>query len=240
MPSYQVKTGQQTYSATVERGVLSRLGSYLPPSAGQVFVATSRDVWEHHGKLVEQGMNGRPFHTLFFEAGEQNKRLSSVEKLAEEMMRSGGDRSSVVVGFGGGIVTDMAGFLAAIFMRGVPVIQIPTTLLAQVDAAVGGKTGVNLVAGKNLIGSFHQPLAVLVDPEVLRTLPEREYRAGLFEVVKHGVIASTKLFDVMANALRRSSGADSGGGGLHHQRFRPHQSAKWFRPTKKKAISAAS
>jgi 3-dehydroquinate synthase len=198
VPSYQVKTGQQTYSAVVERGVLSRLGSYLPPSAGHVFVASSRDVWEHHGKLIEQGMSGRPFHTLFFDAGEHNKRLCSVEKLAEEMMRSGGDRSSVVIGFGGGIVTDMAGFLAAIFMRGIPVIQIPTTLLAQVDAAVGGKTGVNLVAGKNLIGSFHQPLAVLVDPEVLRTLPEREYRAGLFEVVKHGVIASPELFAVMA------------------------------------------
>src|SRR6266496_3099855 len=113
------------------------------------------------------------------------------------MVRLGADRSSLVIAFGGGIVNDMGGFLAAIFMRGVPVIQIPTTLLAQVDAAVGGKTGVNLVAGKNLIGSFHQPLSVLIDPEVLSTLPEREYRAGLFEVVKHGVIASPELFDVM-------------------------------------------
>ena len=144
-------------------------------------------------------MNGRPFHVLFFDGGEDKKRFSSVEKLAEEMMYAGGDRSSVVMAFGGGILTDVSGFLAAIFMRGVPVIQIPTTLLAQVDAAVGGKTGVNLVAGKNLIGSFHQPLSVLIDPEVLRTLPEREYRAGLFEVVKHGVIASPELFQLMAN-----------------------------------------
>src|SRR6266478_5882647 len=108
------------------------------------------------------------------------------------------DRSSVVVAFGGGIVTDVAGFLAAVFMRGIPVIQIPTTLLAQVDAAVGGKTGVNLVSGKNLVGSFHQPLVVLIDPAVLGTLPDREYRAGLWEVVKHGVIASAELFDLMA------------------------------------------
>jgi 3-dehydroquinate synthase len=199
VPSYQVKTGQQSYSAVVERGLLSRLGTFVPQSAGHVFVTSTRDVWELHGKRVEEGMNGRPFHVLFFDGGEANKRFSAVEKFAEEMIRAGGDRSSVVVAFGGGILTDVSGFLAAIFMRGVPVIQIPTTLLAQVDAAVGGKTGVNLVAGKNLIGSFHQPLVVLIDPDVLQTLPEREYRAGLFEVVKHGVIASAPLFDLMAS-----------------------------------------
>jgi 3-dehydroquinate synthase len=202
VPSYQVKAGQQTYSAVVERGVLSQLSSFVPPSAGHVFVTSTRDVWELHGKRLEQGMKGRPFHVLFFDGGEDKKRFSSVEKLAEEMVSAGGDRSSVVVAFGGGILTDISGFLAAIFMRGIPVIQIPTTLLAQVDAAVGGKTGVNLVAGKNLIGSFHQPLVVLIDPDVLRTLPEREYRAGLFEVVKHGVIASAELFDLMAKRSR--------------------------------------
>lgn len=198
MPSYQVKTGQQTYSVVVERGLLSRLANFVPPAAGQVFVTSTRDVWDLHGKRVEDGMSGRPFHVLFFDGGEDKKRFSSVEKLAEEMVCAGGDRSSVVMAFGGGILTDVSGFLAAIFMRGIPVIQIPTTLLAQVDAAVGGKTGVNLLAGKNLIGSFHQPLSVLIDPEVLRTLPGREYRAGLFEVVKHGVIASPELFDLMA------------------------------------------
>jgi 3-dehydroquinate synthase len=104
----------------------------------------------------------------------------------------------VVLGFGGGIVTDMAGFLAAIFMRGIPVLQIPTTLLAQVDAAIGGKTGVNLAIGKNLIGSFHQPLAVLIDPAVLDTLPEREYRAGLYEILKAGVIRDAPLFRFLA------------------------------------------
>jgi 3-dehydroquinate synthase len=103
----------------------------------------------------------------------------------------------VVVTFGGGIVTDVGGFLAAAFMRGIPVLQIPTTLVAQVDAAVGGKTGVNLVNGKNLVGAFHQPLAVLIDPDVLRTLPEREYRAGLYEVIKCGVIRSEPLFQLM-------------------------------------------
>jgi 3-dehydroquinate synthase len=104
-----------------------------------------------------------------------------------------------VIAFGGGIVNDTGGFLAAIFMRGIPVIQIPTTLLAQVDAAVGGKTGVNLVSGKNLLGSFHQPLVVLIDPDVLRTLPEREYRAGLYEIIKCGVIRDPALFHLLDN-----------------------------------------
>ncbi len=110
------------------------------------------------------------------------------------MLAAGADRSSVVIAFGGGIVNDVGGFLAAIFMRGIPVIQVPTTLLAQVDAAVGGKTGVNLVSGKNLLGSFHQPLAVLIDPAVLGTLPEREYRSGLYEIIKCGVIRDAELF----------------------------------------------
>ncbi|HMF77728.1 MAG TPA: 3-dehydroquinate synthase family protein, partial [Bryobacteraceae bacterium] len=105
--------------------------------------------------------------------------------------------TSLVIGFGGGIVTDVSGFLAAVFMRGVPVLQIPTTLLAQVDAATGGKTGVNLVSGKNLVGSFHQPQAVLIDPDVLSTLPQREYRAGLFEIVKCGVIRDSGLFALL-------------------------------------------
>jgi len=198
VPSYQVNTGRETYSAVVERGVLARIAEFLPGSAGKIFVATEPAVWQLHGSQVEKSLHGRSSHVLFFQGGEENKRISGVERLAEEMVAHGADRSSLVVAFGGGIVTDMGGFLAAIFMRGIPVIQIPTTLLAQVDAAVGGKTGVNLVAGKNLIGSFHQPLAVLIDPDVLRTLPEREYRAGLFEVVKHGIIASADLFELMA------------------------------------------
>lgn len=116
--------------------------------------------------------------------------------MAEQMVELGADRTSIVVAFGGGIVTDLAGFLAALFMRGVPVIQIPTTLLAQVDAAVGGKTGANLGGGKNLIGAFHQPLTVLIDPDLLATLSEREYRAGLYEIIKCGIIRDRELFAI--------------------------------------------
>jgi 3-dehydroquinate synthase len=162
-----------------------------------VFVVTTVDVFKLHGKSLHSALGGRQHKVLFFPGGEPNKRLSQLEALAEQMIEAGGDRSSIVIAFGGGIVGDVAGFLAAVFMRGIPVIQVPTTLLAQVDAAVGGKTGVNLVSGKNLLGSFHQPLAVLIDPEVLSTLPPREYRAGLYEIIKCGVIRDPELFAVM-------------------------------------------
>jgi 3-dehydroquinate synthase len=197
MPVFAVNTQPRPYQAIVERGAVARAGEHVPTKAGKLFVVTTRDVWGLHGASLERGLSGRPYELLFFSGGEQHKRLSEVERLAEEMVAAGADRSSLVIAFGGGIVNDVAGFLAAIFMRGIPVIQVPTTLLAQVDAAVGGKTGVNLVSGKNLIGSFHQPLAVLIDPEVLSTLPEREYRAGLYEIVKCGVIRSPRLFELL-------------------------------------------
>lgn len=203
MPSFAVRAASHSYESIVERGCLTRVASAIPIRAGQLFVVTTEDVWSHHGARLEAGLGGRPFHPLFFPGGEERKRLSEVEALADRMLALGGDRSSVVIAFGGGIVTDLAGFLAAIFMRGVPVIQCPTTLLAQVDAGVGGKTGANLTGGKNLIGAFWQPLAVFADPDVLSTLPRREYVAGLYEVIKCGIIASEPLFRVMQSASRR-------------------------------------
>lgn len=197
MPSYRVETPQCSYSAVVERGVTSRAAAFLPDRA-RVFVVTTADVWRHQGATLERGLAGQPHDVLYLPGGEEQKRLAPIETLAEEMVRRGADRSSLVIGFGGGIVNDMAGFLAAIFMRGIRVLQIPTTLLAQVDAAVGGKTGVNLVSGKNLLGSFHQPIAVLIDPAALETLPEREYRAGLWEIVKSGIIRDAALFAYLA------------------------------------------
>jgi len=192
VPTFEVVTGQHRYPCVVERGVLGRVREFLPPRTGRLFLSTTEDVWRIHGRKLDVDAE-----VLFFPPGETNKRFEHVEALAERMVEAGADRSSALIAFGGGIVNDTGGFLASIFMRGIPVIQIPTTLLAQVDAAVGGKTGVNLRCGKNLIGTFHQPRAVLIDPEVLDTLPEREYRAGLFEVIKHGVIASPGLFEMM-------------------------------------------
>jgi 3-dehydroquinate synthase len=210
MPTFSVDTVSRRYDCVIERGLLAKAADWLPAGAGRVFVVTERRVWELHCHRLAQALAGCSHEVLLFPGGEDNKRLSALEALAEEMARRGGDRSSVVLAFGGGVVNDVGGFLASIFMRGVSVLQVPTTLLAQVDAAIGGKTGVDLACGKNLVGSFHQPLAVLIDPEVLQTLPEREYRAGLFEVVKCGVIRSPELFRLMsersADVLSREPG----------------------------------
>lgn len=197
MPSYVVKTPQRCYPIVVERGGVSKLREFIPERGGKVFFVSTEDVWGLHGGVLKAAIGDLAHEVLFFSGSESRKRMAEVEALAEQMVAKGADRSSIVAAFGGGILTDVAGFLAAIFMRGIPLIQIPTTLLAQVDAAIGGKTGVNLVGGKNLIGSFHQPLAVLIDPALLGTLPEREYRAGLFEIIKHGVIADPDLFWLM-------------------------------------------
>jgi len=203
MPTFPVRTRQRHYPAIVERGAISELSAHLPKGAGKVFVVTTEDVWRYHGDRARAALAGCDHQVLYFPGGENRKRLAEVERLAEQMVEGGGDRSSVVVTFGGGIVDDLGGFLAAGFMRGVPVIQIPTTLLAQVDAGVGGKTGVNLVSGKNLFGAFHQPLAALIDPDVLGTLPDREFRAGLYEALKTGVIRSEPLFRLMREAHER-------------------------------------
>jgi 3-dehydroquinate synthase len=197
MPAFHVATPARSYDVIVENGLARRVAAYLPVGCGKIFVVSTNDVFHHVGAAMREALREVPHELLILPGGEASKRLAPLESVAEQMIELGADRTSVVLAFGGGIVTDMAGFLAAIFMRGIPVIQIPTTLLAQVDAAIGGKTGVNLESGKNLIGSFHQPLAVLVDPELLATLPPREFRAGLFEVIKSGVIASPTLFDLL-------------------------------------------
>src|SRR5580700_1436976 len=154
MPSFGISTPHGNYSAVVERGLLGSVGRYIPAGKGKLFVVTTADVWLFIGPRLTEGLGGRTFERILLPGGEEQKRLAPLEQAAEDMVRLGGDRSSMVMAVGGGIVNDRGGFLAAIFMRGIPVIQVPTTLLAQVDAAIGGKTGVNLVAGKNLIGSF--------------------------------------------------------------------------------------
>jgi 3-dehydroquinate synthase len=199
MPTFDVHTANAAYPSVVERGILRRASEYLPAKAGKLFIVTTQDVWELHEKSLDPRLASGAA-VVFFPGGEPNKRLSSMEALADQILEQGADRTSVIIGFGGGIVTDVGGFLAASFMRGIPVLQIPTTLLAQVDAAIGGKTGVNLAGGKNLVGSFHQPVAVLIDPDVLSTLPERELRAGLFEVIKCAIIRDPALFELLAES----------------------------------------
>lgn len=200
MPTFEVKTAQRTYPSIVERGILQHVNRFIPRNTGKLFIITTEDVWRLHGKRLEPRLAGYDHFVLKLAEGEENKRFSWVESLAEEMMKHGADKASLIIGFGGGIVADVSGFLASIFMRGIPTIQIPTTLLAQVDAAVGGKTGVNLTSGKNLLGTYHHPLAVLADPEVLCTLSDREYRAGLFEIIKCAIIRDAQLFDFLESS----------------------------------------
>jgi 3-dehydroquinate synthase len=197
-----VKTASKDYRVTVKRGCLRSVGvalRELVPPAAKVWVVSSQRILEIWGEALFQTLAdaGREAAVLTMPDGEATKRFGTVERLAAKMIAAGADRQSVILALGGGVVGDVAGFLASIFMRGIPVIQIPTTLVAQVDSAIGGKTGVNLISGKNLIGTFHQPLAVFADPDVLTTLPEREYLSGLFEAMKYGVIREPKIFDLM-------------------------------------------
>jgi 3-dehydroquinate synthase len=152
-----------------------------------------------------------PKRTILFDDRESAKRLATVEGIARKLTRAGADRRSALVALGGGVVGDVAGFVAATYLRGVRVVHVPTTLVAQVDSSIGGKTGVDLPEGKNLIGAFYPPALVLADPETLATLPDREYRSGLYEVVKYGIIAGGGLFEFLERRmdalLRRDPGA---------------------------------
>ena len=166
---------------------------------GAVAIITDSNVGPIYGERVEHVARQAGVRTVthVLPAGEQNKELSQIEALCGRFLEAGMDRSSIVIALGGGVVGDVAGFAAACFMRGVRYVQIPTTIVAQVDSSVGGKTGVNHPLAKNIIGAFHQPSAVLIDMALLETLPDRELRAGLAEALKHGVIADADLFTYM-------------------------------------------
>ncbi len=181
-------------------GLLETLAARIRRALGQlprrVFVLTSPEIWELWGDRMQRSFSEEPV-VLFLPQGEQYKTFKNVERLTREMIRAGGDRGSFLIAFGGGVVGDVGGFVAAIFMRGIPYIQAPTTFLSQVDSSVGGKVGVNLPEGKNLVGSFLQPRAVFADIGVLSTLPDRELRAGLMESVKAGIIRDRALVRFM-------------------------------------------
>jgi len=201
------------YEAIIETGLLERAGAELRKvlqDRTRLFVVTVPPVRRKWGRKLQTSLAASGFESkiIGMPDGERHKRLASVEALAEELVRLRAERNSVIVAFGGGVVGDAVGLLASLYMRGVDLVQIPTTVLAQVDASIGGKTGVNLRAGKNLLGTFHQPLAVLIDPAVLSTLPEREFRAGLYESLKCGVIGNPELFRVLEQSDVESLRAD--------------------------------
>ena len=162
------------------------------------FIVSNPTVWRFHEATLA-GLT--PDQPILIPDGERYKHLQTVGRIYEALIRMGADRASAVIAIGGGVVGDIAGFAAATYLRGIPLVHVPTTLLAQVDSAIGGKVGVNHSLGKNLIGAFHPPAAVAIDPELLGTLPRREFRAGLYEVIKYGVIASRPLFDHVSGLL---------------------------------------
>jgi len=182
-------------------GLAARLPDLLDSARipARRFIVSNSTVWRLHEQAFERLTAEEP---ILLPDGERFKTLQTVGRIYDGLIKARADRSSAVVAIGGGVLGDTAGFAAATYLRGVPVVQVPTTLLAQVDSAIGGKVGVNHAQGKNLIGAFHQPAAVAIDPALLETLPRREFRAGLYEVIKYGVIASRPLFDRVAGSLK--------------------------------------
>ena len=201
VPIIAVNTPSANYDVTIAANLLRTLHPRLKKlnkkdNPFRPFVITSPDIWALWSESFLASFKEAPT-VLFLPSGESHKRLASVESLALQLSTAGADRDSLLLAFGGGVLGDITGFLAAIYMRGIRYVQIPTTLLAQVDSSIGGKTGVNLAAGKNLIGSFHHPQAVFADTDVLATLPPAELRAGLQESIKAGIIYDAKLFRYM-------------------------------------------
>jgi 3-dehydroquinate synthase len=203
LQAIRVRAASGDYSVLCRRGLLKNASREIAALGkfSSVHVLSSPRVWRAVGKKVRAGI--RFDHVHLFNDAESAKNLKTVEVLTRKLVRAGADRKSLLIAVGGGVVGDVAGFAAASYLRGVALIQVPTTVVAQVDSAVGGKTGVNLPEGKNLVGAFYPPSLVLIDPEVLSTLPPREFRGGLAEVIKYGVIADASLFSFLEANMPR-------------------------------------
>ena len=194
----EVNAGGGTSTILIGDGLSDRLASLLDETGidGRRFIVSNPTIWKLHRAAFERLSRSEP---ILIPDGERHKTLQTAGRIYEALIRAEADRASVIVAVGGGVVGDVAGFAAATYLRGVTLVQVPTTLLAQVDSAIGGKVGVNHQLGKNLIGAFHQAAIVAIDPVLLKTLPRREFRSGLYEVVKYGMIASRELFDRVAH-----------------------------------------
>ncbi|MEO1590114.1 MAG: 3-dehydroquinate synthase [Cyanobacteria bacterium J06632_22] len=206
-----VEIPQKPYEIRIATAGLTYLGPWLAggdtpliPSGRKVLLVSNPVVFKHYGEQALASLSQAGFQVshCILPAGERYKTLRSIEKIHQAAYEHRLERSSVMVALGGGVIGDMTGFAASTWLRGIGVVQVPTSLLAMVDASIGGKTGVNHPHGKNLIGAFHQPRLVLIDPTVLQTLPGREFRAGMAEVIKYGVIWDAELFDHLEQARR--------------------------------------
>jgi len=200
-----VPLGGRSYRILVGEGLLPRLGAECRrlQLGARCAVISDANVAPRFGPAAEKSLRAAGFEpvAITVSAGETAKRLATVQRCHDQLAGHRLERKSFIVALGGGVVGDLAGFVAATYLRGIAFVQVPTTLLAQVDSSVGGKTGVNLRAGKNLVGAFHQPRMVLCDLDVLRTLPDREFRAGLAEVIKYGIICDAALFKQLERDL---------------------------------------
>ena len=209
----RVELGERSYDILIGESWISKLGEGLAfvPQNSQIIMITDKNVFDLYGPQVLGILRiaGFKVEPAVIPGGEECKNLTTVAWLYDQMIAHGLDRKSTVLALGGGIVGDVAGFAAATYMRGIALIQIPTTLLAQVDSSVGGKTGVNLSQGKNLVGSFYQPGLVFVDVAFIKTLPEREYLTGLAEIIKYGIIWDQDLFNYLEEHQAKIKSRDS-------------------------------
>jgi 3-dehydroquinate synthase len=204
-----VNAGTRSSPIWIGDGLTEDLGGLLDRHGigPRRFIVSNPVVWRLHGNRLRAALGESD--PILLPDGERFKNLQSVAKIYEPLIRANADRGSTIIAVGGGVVGDTAGFAAATFLRGIALVHVPTTLLAQVDSAIGGKVGVNHPLGKNLIGAFHQPALVVVDPALLQTLPRREFRSGLYEVVKYGVISSRRLFDRLNSEVKSLFAKDS-------------------------------
>ena len=198
------------YPVVIGSGTIDTLGTEISAAklGARRLLISSHRVWDLHGQRFRT--TGADRTPILIEDGERFKNLNTVARVLDALVKVHADRSTVIVAIGGGVIGDVVGFAAATYLRGLPVVHVPTTLLAQVDSAIGGKTGVNHPLGKNLIGAFHAPSLVVADPVVLETLPRREFRAGLYEVIKYGVISDPALLDRMRDTLPAIFARDAG------------------------------
>lgn len=183
-----------SYYIYIEEGILNYLTDYIG-NADKYLIIIDKNVEKYYGDIVYEGLEGKPIYKIILTPGENTKTMNTVENILSQMVEFGLTRKSKIIAVGGGVVGDISGFCASIYMRGIPFIQVPTTLLSQVDSSVGGKTGVNMPQGKNLIGSFYQPETVIIDINTLKTLDRREVISGLGEVIKYGIIWDYDFFN---------------------------------------------
>lgn len=196
MSIVRVELGERSYEVRIAPGLLSQAGEHLRPLLGgnRAIVVSDEQVWAAQGARFSAALDGMTVESILVNPGEGSKSFPVLADLIDRLLALGVERSDQLIAFGGGVIGDLTGFAAAIINRGCGFIQVPTTLLSQVDSSVGGKTGINVAAGKNLVGAFHQPSLVLIDPRVLDTLDPRQVRAGYAEIAKYGLIEDADFF----------------------------------------------